>query len=102
MLNKKEVLNVLDTFNITETEVIIAEKPKTFIKKNIKQKIKIIIKVIITSTKVAYIIKTLVIALIFHNLIIQQIDKNTIFVPNTAVYYTTLTNIILAQAKTLI
>lgn len=62
--------NVVDNFDIIEIRAAIIEKLQTFRKKNKNQKIKIIIKVAITSTKVACIIRTFVIALAFYNLII--------------------------------
>lgn len=58
------------------------------------------IKVIIISTKVAYITEILVIALILYNLIIQQIDKNATLIPDATVYHTTSTSTILSQDKT--
>lgn len=38
IFNEKKVLNILDTSNVIETEAAIIEKPKTFSKKNKKQK----------------------------------------------------------------
>lgn len=64
------VLNILDTSNVIKIRAAIIKKPKTLAKKNKSKKIKIIIKIARISTKIIYMTKTLVIALVFHKLII--------------------------------
>ena len=52
------------------------------------EKIKTIIKAVITPTKATHAIETQVTALALQDLIVQQIDKNTTPVPDAAVYHT--------------
>lgn len=93
--NKKKIPNTLVTLNITKAKVIITETPKTLLKKIRSKQFKMTIKAITTLIKVLCTTKTYIIALIFQNLIIQQISKNTTLIPNMAVCQIILANVIL-------
>lgn len=53
------------------------------------------IETVITLTKVAYAIETQVIALALQDLIVQQIEKNAIHIPNVVLYHIISINAIL-------
>ena len=84
ILNWKEVPNVSDTPDVTETGAAIAGKPKSPSKKNKNQKMKKTIEAAITLTKVARATETQVTSFALQDLIVQQMDKNATSVPDAA------------------